>query len=109
MYEYIKYGADRKITLAKNQYAENDNLAVEMVSHDEDYPEAWSDLTVNLSRECKPDCAFIDTNDNGSDIIDWLVKNDIAYPTGRTGASGFCVYPEVKFTDKALSEMEDWL
>lgn len=109
MYEYIKYGADRKITLAKDQYLHTDNLAVQMISHDEGYPEPWNDLTINLSRKCDLDCAFIDTNNNGADIMNWLAKNDIAYPTGRTGASGFCVYPEVKFTEKALSEMERWM
>lgn len=109
MYEYIKYGADRKIALVKNTYTQNDNLAIQMISHDGEFPEPWNSLTVNLSGKCDTDCAFIDVNNNGADIINWLIKNDIAHPTGRTEVSGFCAYPEVKFTKRALCDMDKWM
>lgn len=105
MYKYVKYGADRKIKLTKNRYAENNNLAVQMVSYEEEYGEPWSSLTVNLSVKCDKNCAFIDTNNNGEDIIKWLEDNNIAHLTGRMMPSGFCLYPEVKFTDAALKDM----
>ena len=43
------------------------------------------------------DCGFIDTNNLGNNIIQWLIDNNLAMQTGRFGKSGFCVYPEVKF------------
>ena len=41
-----KWGSDHKISLGLATYAENGNLYVGLISHDEGYPEPWSDLTV---------------------------------------------------------------
>lgn len=91
------WGTAHKISFHLADYAENNNLYVGMICHDDRYPEPWSDLTVNLSIECAYCCAFIDTNNNGKGIIDWLVENHLGYFTGRISASGFCAYPEFCF------------
>ena len=42
-------------------------------------------------------CQFIDTNNNGEAVLDWLVLYELGVPTGRYAASGHCMYPEVDF------------
>ena len=41
--------------------------------------------------------AYIDINDNGNEIIDWLITNKLGKLTGRICHSGFCMYPEFEF------------
>jgi hypothetical protein len=91
------WGKDHKISVELASYAENGNLYVGLVSYDEGCPIPWSDLTVNLSIECKPNCAFIDTNNNGNEILGWLIENNLGKPTGRMKTSGWCLYPEFEF------------
>ena len=85
-------------------YANNGNLYVGILEEEDGYYVPWSDLTVNLNRKCKPGCAFIDTNNNGDEIEDWLMKNNLAYPTGRLEVSGWCIYPEFKFNMETLMQ-----
>ena len=99
-----KYGKNHPMTFELASYAENSNLYVGLITNEEGYPEPWQNLTVNLSVQCAKDCAFIDTNNNGEEIIDWLVKNKLGKPTGKIKVSGWCVYPEFKFNMKALAE-----
>lgn len=42
-------------------------------------------------------CQFIDTNNNGEEVLDWLMLYGLCTPTGRYAVSGFCKYPEVDF------------
>lgn len=91
------WGKDHEITFGINSYKDNDNLAIQMFCWDEEWAEPWSMLTVNLGKKCKPNCAFIDTNNNGDSIIDWLIDNNLGKPTGRLGFSGFCMYYEFEF------------
>lgn len=93
------WGSEHEITLRINTYLENGNLAIEMFCWDEGFPEPWSVLTVNLIDEekCLPNCAYIDTNNNGENIVDWLEANKLGIRTGNLGVSGWCVYPEFKF------------
>lgn len=58
----------------------------------------YCDITVNLP-DCQrsADCQFIDINNNDENILDWLVQNQFGEPTGKTGKSGFCTYPEFNF------------
>ena len=78
-------------------YAHNGNLFVGLISHKEGYPEPWCDLTVCFDIECKSNCAFIDVNNNGNKIIDWLVANKLGQLTGDMELSDWCVYPEFEF------------
>ena len=99
-----KYGKAYPMSFETNYYADNGNLYVGLVTHEEGYPEPWSDLTVNLGVKCEPNCAFIDTNNNGSEIIEWLYSNGLGHLTGNMKASGWCVYPEFKFNMDRLKK-----
>nr|DAE55335.1 MAG TPA: protein of unknown function DUF4313 [Caudoviricetes sp.] len=58
----------------------------------------YTDVTVNLPQcQHSAGCQFIDTNNNGTDIIDWLEQNKFGERTGNVGKSGFCTYPEFNF------------
>ena len=96
-YDYVKYGRSHPMFLEAAMYGENRNLAIKMYSNDAGYMEPWSTLTVNLSVKLPPDCAYIDTNNNGDEVIDWIIKNKLGTPTGEVRRSGYCVYPMVKF------------
>lgn len=96
-----KYGKQHPMTFVLKQYASTGNLYVGLITHEEGY-EPWSDLTVNLDVKCEKNCSFIDTNNNGNEIIDWLVDNGLGYRTGLKARSGFCVYPEFIFNMNKL-------
>lgn len=101
------WGTDHHISFELSKYLENNNLYVGMICHDDGYPEPWSDLTVNLSVKCAENCAFIDTNNNGDRILEWLITNKLATLTGNIRASGWCVYPEVRFNMPELLKYTD--
>lgn len=97
-----KWGEDHHIQFEISKYITNGNLAVSMLEIHEDYYEPWSILTVNLGCKCAPNCAFIDTNNNGDDIVEWLIENELGKPTGRYDYSGWCEYPEFEFNMENL-------
>ena len=97
-----KYGKPHPMTFRLDNYSDNGNLFVGLVTHEEGYPEPWSNLTVNL-RPCKANCAFIDTNNN-QDIVRWLLKHKLGRLTGEIERSGFCLYPEFEFDMETLLE-----
>ena len=70
-------------------------------------PEPWADLTVNLGGPDKKDCAFVDVNKLGQDILPWIEQNGLGQPTGRSQRSGFVVYPEYRFDSERLKELDD--
>ena len=85
------------IILRVDKYANNGNLAIEMVKVTDVCYEPWSTLTVNLGKKCAPDCAFIDVNNNGEEIVDWLLENKFGVFTNEIEIRGFCIYPKFKF------------
>ena len=99
-----KYGKDRPMSFELASYAENGNLYVGLLTNEGGYPEPWQNLTVNLSVKCAPNCAYIDTNNNGNEIVDWLTKNKLGHMTGNLMPSGFCFYPEFEFDMDALTQ-----
>lgn len=99
-----KYWKAHPMTFNIDTYIQNGNLYVGLITHEEGYPEPWSDLTVNLGVKCKENCAYIDTNNNGNEIIEWLVENKLGVPTGHMRPSGFCVYPEFEFNMDVLMQ-----
>ena len=92
-----RWGVNHPMTFTKANYNNNNNLYVGLLTNIEGYPEPWSDLTVNLGVECADNCAFIDVNNNGDDIIDWLCENNLGKLTGSIYMNGFCIYPEFEF------------
>lgn len=95
------------IRLVKSHYASDGNLAVAMLDTEDD--SIVNVITVNLdeSSACEKDHAYIDTNNNGLELIDWLERNNIAKTTGYAAVSGYCIYPEVKFNSEVLEQMEE--
>ena len=99
-----RYGNEHPVTFEINHYLANGNLYVGLVTHKEGYPQPYSSLTVNLGVKCKANCAFIDINNNGMEILDWLTDNNLGRITAREKVSGFCIYPEFEFNIDALME-----
>lgn len=102
-------GEKIKVKLGKTSYRNNDTLAVLLLQVlDNGEEEDYGVLTVNISDSdilADDTQAFIDTNNMGEEIINWLVKNKIAMKTPFIGRSGFCTYPLMSFTKEALANM----
>lgn len=96
-HNYVKYGRSNTMYVEMAKYGENGNLAIQLYCNDDGYMEPWSTMTTNLSVKLPADCAYIDTNNNGYEIVDWIIKNEFGVPTGEVRQSGYCVYPLVKF------------
>ena len=100
-----RYGEVHPIQLSVAAYL-NGNLAITMTDWSSGEPEPWNVLTVNLGDSMDKHCAYIDTNNNGEDILAWIVRHGLAVPTGRVGFSGFCCYPEYRFRSSRLKEID---
>lgn len=105
LYDLTKYGSVHPMQLEVRTYPEG-NLAITMTTWEEDTPEPWQTLTVNLDGIRAREHAFIDTNNNGQEILEWIARHKFGVPTGRMGLSGFCVYPEYHFFPNALRDMD---
>lgn len=91
-----------EVELQKTEYMNNNRLAVQMNCFSNYGKEPYGMLTVNLPEEEISDefCAFINFNTIyclPNEIEDFLVKNNIAIPTGNYAVSGYCLYPEFRF------------
>jgi hypothetical protein len=104
-FDLKKYGSVYKIRLNVTSYMEG-NLAITMASWENGEAEPWNVLTVNLDSVRPRNCAFIDTNNNGEDILAWIIRPGLAVPTGTYGRSGFCRYPEYRFRPEVLQEID---
>lgn len=89
-------------------YYNETKLALKLVDWSQEDPEPWGDLSVNLGIPVEKDCAFIDTNNLGEEILPWIEKTGLGSPTGRTERSGFVVYPEYHFNPGRLKELDDF-
>ncbi len=104
-FELHKYGRTVRIVLKAASYLDG-NLAVQMLFYEDGMWEPWSTLTVNLPGQREKDCAYIDTNNNGMEILPWIIRNGLAVPTGNKRHSGYCVYPEFRFREHVLWELD---
>ena len=102
-----KYGKAHPMSFEIHHYYNNGNLYVGLITHENGYPEPWQNLTVNIDVKCNPNCEFIDTNNNGSEIVEWLFSNGFGHFTGNMELSGFCVYPEFEFNMDMLKKYTD--
>ena len=104
-FDLEKYGTTYKIELKITSYMEG-NLAVTMTSWENGEAEPWNVLTVNLDSVRPQNCAFIDTNNNGEEILAWIIRHGLAVPTGIYARSGYCQYPEYRFRPERLLEID---
>ena len=104
-FEFEKYGKKYNMRLQLLSYP-NDNLAIQMLHCEDEEWEIWNVLTVNLGDTRPLNCAYIDTNNNGREILSWIVRHGLAVPTGHTATSGFCTYSEYRFRPEILKEAD---
>lgn len=62
------------------------------------------EITCCLNEPQTKNCAYIDVNDCGEDIIKWLEENGLGKATGRKVQPGFVAYPEFLFDESVLLE-----
>lgn len=106
IYKIEKHNETYQVMLRVATYREG-NLAIQMMVELDGRLEPWNTLTVNFQGCRERNCAFIDTNNNGQDILAWIIRHGFAVPTGRKIRSGYCEYPEYRFREKALREMDE--
>lgn len=105
IFDFNKYGNAYKMKLEIDSYL-NGNLAITMLVEKEDGWTPWNVLTVNLGFPLEKNIAYIDTNNNGDTILAWITRNKLAVSTGKRARSGFCSYPQYKFREAALREID---
>lgn len=103
MLKLNSYDKEFDIHLILDNYLENDNLYVGMITTNEGYPEPFGDITVNIGIKCEENCSYVDINNNPN-IIKWLIDNNLGEPTGTENWSGHIIYPEFKFNIKELNK-----
>lgn len=115
-YEYTdKWGEKITLFFVRGEYQTGGNLFVESVCEyfDEDCDEAcsepYSPVTLNFGDfgPCDQSEAYVDTNNSGH-LIQWLVDEKHATYTGEWVHSGFCDYPQVRFSDAFLAGMAEY-
>lgn len=99
------HGTTFPVRLQVAQYC-NGNLAIKLLFWNECFWDVWTVLTVNLIIACNRDCAYIDVNNNGGEILEWLTQNQLAVPTGRRMQAGYCEYPEYRFDRAVLKRLD---
>ena len=104
-FDLYKYGKKYSIQLEVCTYTDG-NLAIAMTLWEDGEPEPWNILTVNLYGIREKNCAFIDTNNNGQDILKWIDEYNLGTPTGCIQRSGYCEYPEYRFSEEVLKQID---
>ena len=84
------------VTISKETYKSNGNLAIQMYEEEDGGPFPFATLTVNLDKKLPEDVAFVDTN-NCPWAEEFIEENGLGHPTGRMGQSGRCFYPQYRF------------
>lgn len=98
-----RFGTTEYVTLKASFYTDNKSLYVGMTTADDEFPEPYGNVTVNLSDAVPGYCAFVDTN-NMPEVEAFLVQNGIAEFTGLTQNSGFYTYPLYQFSAEKMRQ-----
>lgn len=94
------------VSVIPTYYRDNLSLAIELSCKIGNDWEPYGSLTTNLGDNPGLNNAYVDTNNMGTDILDWIKKNNLGEPTGRMKKSGFCQYPEVHFNEEILKKFD---
>lgn len=87
----------------RSTYSHSGTLAV-FANDDDGSPYGVATVYLEGQSENLPkDCAYVDTN-NWPDIVESLLKLDLASPIEIQGSSGFCIYPAMKFNIELIPE-----
>lgn len=95
--DYIFLGEKYEVRLKINTYSDNGNLYVGMNYFTDGEEEPFCDVTVNLSEKLPAGMAYIDTNNMGNQILDWMEQKNLGHCTGERRQSGYCTYPLFQF------------
>ncbi len=91
---------------AVRPYYNAGKLALLLVDWSSGEPVQWGSLTTNLGSHVEKDCAFVNVNHLGENILPWIKENGLGKPTGRSQHSGFVEYPEYHFDADKLRELD---
>jgi len=95
------FGTYSDLFLMTSHYCADNSLAVYLVSESEG---PFATLTVCLDDKNLEDLTnYIDTN-NCPWAMDFIEKNGLGKRTGKEKVSGYCIYPQVKFSYDALKK-----
>lgn len=88
-------------------YREYNNLYLGLNYYDEEEQmfDHYGDVTVNVE-QMQYQHSTIDTNNNGTRILDFLKRNGFGEETNRCVNSGFCSFPVFRFDDRALQRID---
>lgn len=87
------------VSIETSTYYCGDNLAIYLITED---GETFAILSVNVPEWILPkDKAFVDTN-NCPWAEKFIADNKLGRPTGITGTSGYCTYPQYRFDMEKL-------
>lgn len=100
------YGGTEEVELTLDMYMDNNNLYMGMDYYDAELGgmDHFADITVNIT-DLPYLYSTVDTANNGQKIVDFLVENGIAEPTGLDMPSGYCLYPVMEFKAEALEKI----
>ena len=91
-------GETYNLTFEATTYQNNGSLAVQAYD-EEGMPFAIVTVNTPYSDTNEKDVAFLDTNNSGS-LVRQMVDDGLIELTGRYVQSGYCSYPQGKFTKK---------
>ncbi len=95
---------DYEVELDIETYQDNGRIFIGLIMNEDDYPEPFGVVTVNIDAPAPNYCGYLDTN-NLPDVEKFITENDLGEFTGITGMSGYCVYPLYMFNVDKLREL----
>ncbi len=98
MSRFLKLRTGKKLEVWPTYYAYNRTLAISLFEEGEPY----GNLTCCLDDAPGRNCAYIDVNNMGIDIVDVLEEEGFGKRTGKKRQSGYVVYPEFSFREEVL-------
>ena len=77
-------------------------MAIKLYCGNNGYPDFWGSLTVNPPGIRPLDCAFINVQEYGTEILAWIEQNNLAKPTGHIRQVADIEVPEFCFSSRIL-------
>jgi len=100
MSRFLKLNTGKKLEILPSYYMYNRTLAIELFEDGEPY----GVLTCCLDDAPGRNCAYVDVNNMGKNIVEVLEKEGLGKRTGKECQSGYVVYPEFSFKEEVLKE-----
>ena len=100
-YKLNYYGKEYNVRIERTYYTSNNTLALSLIT---DSGEPFCTLTVNIADSslfADKIHAFVDTN-NCPFAEEFIAENNLGFPVGYVGHSGFCSYPLYHFYLNAI-------